>query len=112
MSWAIPAAGSAGLRHGRCPVVRSSGMAPKGVLDLTFLCTDDRFRGRGAGTALMRAVTKEAKGKGLQVFLESTMDAVPFYEKLGFVKVGGFRMSIPAQVEAGGVYEEVCMLLE
>lgn len=82
------------------------------LLDLTFLCTDDGFRGRGAGTALVRAVSDEAASRGLPVFLESTMDAAPFYKKLGFAKVGGFRISIPAKNGGEETYEEVCMMLE
>ncbi|CCF41705.1 hypothetical protein CH063_11905 [Colletotrichum higginsianum] len=85
---------------------------PTGSLDLTFICTDLQFRGHGVGTSLMRAVTEVAKTEGLPVFLESTIDAVPFYEKLGFVRVGGFRMSIPVDGPKEGFYEEVCMLLE
>ncbi|KZL63829.1 GNAT family acetyltransferase [Colletotrichum tofieldiae] len=90
-------------------------MGSRPFLHLTFLCTDSRFRGRGVGTALMRAVTEVARAEGLPVFLESTTDAVPFYEKLGFVRTGGFRMSIPngnPPNSKEGVYEEVCMILE
>ncbi|WQF86163.1 Putative GNAT domain, acyl-CoA N-acyltransferase [Colletotrichum destructivum] len=94
---------------------RREAMGSRPFLHLTFICTDLRFRGHGVGTLLMRAVTEVAKTEGLPVFLESTIDAVPFYEKLGFVRVGGFRMSIPVDGPPSpkeGFYEEVCMLLE
>ncbi|KAF5484730.1 hypothetical protein CGCS363_v014347 [Colletotrichum siamense] len=38
------------------------------------------------------------------------MDAAPFYKKLGFAKVGGFRISIPAKNGGEETYEEVCTL--
>lgn len=63
----------------------------------------------------MRAVAEAARADGLPVFLESTTDAVSFYEKLGFARVGGFRMTIPVGHgldQDEGIYEEVCMLLE
>ncbi|KAH0420909.1 hypothetical protein CcaCcLH18_13741 [Colletotrichum camelliae] len=92
---------------------RKEAMGTRPFVHLTFLCTDDGFRGRGAGTALVRAVSDEAASRGLPVFLESTMDAAQFYKKLGFAKVGGFRISIPAKNGGGEEsYEEVCMLLE
>ncbi|TID06422.1 hypothetical protein CH35J_000563 [Colletotrichum higginsianum] len=91
---------------------RREAMGSRPFLHLTFICTDLQFRGHGVGTSLMRAVTEVAKTEGLPVFLESTIDAVPFYEKLGFVRVGGFRMSIPVDGPKEGFYEEVCMLLE
>ncbi|KAK1989078.1 hypothetical protein LZ30DRAFT_354222 [Colletotrichum cereale] len=93
---------------------RRKAMGSRPFLHLTFLCTDSRFRGRGVGTALMRAATEVARAEGLTVFLESTMDAVPFYEKLGFVQIGGFQMSIPLGSlpnQEEGVYEEACMIL-
>ncbi|TQN72414.1 hypothetical protein CSHISOI_03096 [Colletotrichum shisoi] len=71
-----------------------------------------RREAMGSRPFLLREV---AKTEGLPVFLESTIDAVPFYEKLGFVRVGGFRMSIPVDGPPSpkeGFYEEVCMLLE
>ncbi|EQB55768.1 hypothetical protein CGLO_04274 [Colletotrichum gloeosporioides Cg-14] len=34
------------------------------------------------------------------------MDAAPFYKKLGFAKVGGFRISIPAKNGGEETYEE------
>ncbi|KAL3298729.1 GNAT family acetyltransferase [Colletotrichum asianum] len=91
---------------------RKQAMGTRPFVHLTFLCTDDGFRGRGAGTALVRAVSDEAASRGLPVFLESTMDAAQFYKKLGFAKVGGFRISIPAKNGGEETYEEVCMLLE
>ncbi|KAF4921197.1 hypothetical protein CGCVW01_v006188 [Colletotrichum viniferum] len=35
------------------------------------------------------------------------MDAAPFYKKLGFAKVGGFRISIPAKNGGEETYEEL-----
>lgn len=63
----------------------------------------------------------------LPVYLESTVEAVPLYEKLGFQKVDGFEMEIPAERRGGEpdgneeegegegkeekmIYKEVCMV--
>ncbi|KAG7052581.1 GNAT family acetyltransferase [Colletotrichum scovillei] len=94
---------------------RREAMGSRPFLHLTFLCTDYRFRGRGAGKALVHAATEAARAEGLPVFLESTTDAVPFYETLGFVTIGGFHMSLPGgapSTDRVTIYEEILMILE
>jgi len=66
-----------------------------------------------------------AAADGLPVYLESTILAVPMYEKLGFKAIGSFEMDIPPPLrrvtgDGGGlgeshgaascVYREVCMV--
>lgn len=47
----------------------------------------------------------------MSVYLESTVEAVRMYEKLGFRQVGEFEMVIPSRDGSGTqTYEEVCML--
>ena len=47
------------------------------------------WRGRGVGTRMLEALLAQAVGMGLRcVFLHSQDHAVPFYARLGFVKVG------------------------
>ncbi|KAK1672966.1 hypothetical protein BDP55DRAFT_730972 [Colletotrichum godetiae] len=94
---------------------RREAMGSRPFLHLTFLCTDYRFRGRGAGKALVHAATKAARAEGLPVFLESTTDAVPFYERLGFVMIGKFHMDLPGEAPSAKramIYEETLMILE
>ena len=87
--------------------------------DLTFVCIDPKYQGRGAGSLLTRRLLELVEDKveelPLPVYLESTMEAVPLYEKLGFEKVDGFEMEIPAPRgsvvdEEKVVYREVCMV--
>lgn len=48
----------------------------------------------------------------MAVYLESTVEAVNMYKRLGFKVVGGFDMVIPNRDEEGGSrrYQESCML--
>lgn len=80
--------------------------------DLTFVCTDPSWQGRGAGSCLTQKVLELARGSGLPVYLESTVNAIEMYKKLGFVVVDGFQMIIPKRESEGmtEIYEEACML--
>ena len=47
----------------------------------------------------------------MSVYLESTLEAVKMYEKLGFRQLGEFEMVIPSRDGPGAqIYQEVCML--
>jgi putative acetyltransferase len=47
----------------------------------------DPAKGRGAGQALLQAVEKEVQRRGATVLsLQSTLNAVPFYRKHGFMR--------------------------
>lgn len=47
------------------------------------------WRGRGMGLALMEAIAAEARTLGVaQLMLESQVQAIPFYERLGYVAEG------------------------
>lgn len=74
--------------------------------DVSFVCTDACFRGRGAASTLMSRVLALAAADGLPVYLESTVEAAGLYRRLGFAAVDGFHMALPG----GKVYDEVCML--
>jgi len=81
---------------------------------MSFVCTDPDFQGRGAGSLLTRAVLDMADVDGLPVYLESTENAVPMYERFGFVAIDEFEMEIPArcgdEMPPSIVYREVCMV--
>lgn len=47
----------------------------------------------------------------MPVYLESTLEAVKMYEKLGFSQVDQFEMAVPERDSSGTqTYKEVCML--
>ena len=47
----------------------------------------------------------------MPVYLESTLEAVKMYEKLGFQQIDSFEMTIPERDGTGTqTYKEVCML--
>lgn len=62
--------------------------------ELLLLATRPRFRGRGVGGALVRAVLAEAKARGvvdLHLEVRAGNDAVRLYTREGFAKVGERR---------------------
>ncbi len=47
------------------------------------------WRGRGVGTALLRAMVEEGRRRGLErLVLNAQLEAVPFYERAGFRALG------------------------
>jgi GNAT superfamily N-acetyltransferase len=60
-----------------------------GTCHLRYLFLPASLRGRGQGTALMRAVEEEARARGCtQMFLEThDFQAPKFYQRLGFAMV-------------------------
>ncbi len=47
------------------------------------------WRGRGVGTALLRAMVEEGRRRGLErLVLSAQLEAVPFYERAGFRALG------------------------
>ncbi|KAL6866660.1 acyl-CoA N-acyltransferase [Trichoderma novae-zelandiae] len=78
----------------------------------TYLCTDPSWAGRGAASVLLRKVQDLAAEEGLPVVLEATMNAVGFYEKMGFEVRDELSMMLPARgaSEPTEIYEERCMV--
>lgn len=57
--------------------------------------TEDEFRNRGYGSYLMESfIEKARKDKVLRIELESTPDAIRFYERLGFLRQGNTKKMI------------------
>ncbi|KAB5566590.1 acyl-CoA N-acyltransferase [Coniochaeta sp. 2T2.1] len=81
---------------------------------LAFVCTDPEFQRLGAGSLLTRHIMEKARADGMVIYLESTLDTVHMYERLGFRKVDAFQMKIPRPggdpEDLSGIYEEVCMV--
>jgi len=59
-------------------------------LDIAFLWVDEKYRGKGCATALMKAAEAEARSRGCQrVFLDTlSFQALDFYQKLGYAEFG------------------------
>ena len=53
---------------------------------MTFVGTDPNHQGRGAATILTKWGLDRAEKDRIPVYLESTMNAVALYQKLGFVR--------------------------
>ncbi|KAL7816197.1 acyl-CoA N-acyltransferase [Trichoderma gracile] len=101
------------------PYAELTGRVREGVLGReaayfhpTYLCTDPSFAGRGAATLLLRKVQELAAAEGLPVVLEATMNAVGFYERMGFEVRDELSMVLPRRgaSEPTEVYEERCMV--
>jgi predicted N-acetyltransferase YhbS len=75
---------------------------------LTFIGTDPSHERRGAASSLTRWGLDRCVKNKIPAYLESTLNAVPFYEKLGF-KITE-RLSI--ELEGPVVYEEACCLYQ
>lgn len=60
----------------------------------------------------MRLIQEKAKVAALPIYLESTLEAVDLYQRLGFVEVDGLQMPIPARGSTTpcDIYKEVCMV--
>ena len=75
--------------------------------DLTYIGTDPQHQRHGAATALIQWGLDRCSASA-PAYLESTLDTVPLYERLGFEVMQ--RVSI---VLAGvGSYEEACCAFE
>lgn len=63
-----------------------------GEAELGDIAVSARHRGRGVGTALLRSVIEDARGRGVRrVFLEvreGNADAISLYRRFGFREVG------------------------
>ena len=75
------------------------------MLDLTFIGTDPQYERRGAATLLTLWGLKRCSDEGLPAYLESTLNAGPLYEKLGFKNIR--KVSIANE---SVTYEEGCYL--
>ncbi|CAF3538757.1 hypothetical protein FGSG_09523 [Fusarium graminearum PH-1] len=76
---------------------RDKVLGEKPYFHVTYLCTDPEFGGRGAGSTLLRRVQAEAAAENMPVILEATMNAVSFYEKLGYQVQDELEMMLPAR---------------
>lgn len=91
-----------------------AGRGPHWFLD--NVGTLQAYQGRGIATMLLRKVLTEYPDReGVPIFLDTSGDedgrAWPLYERLGFVKMGGFTIDVAAH-RGEGVHHHLGMLRE
>ncbi|KAI1290715.1 putative GNAT family acetyltransferase [Xylaria venustula] len=99
-SWANAAEEGQGLTVGDLPCYR-----------LTFMGTDPAHKRRGAASMMVRWGLEQCDKDGVPGYLESTLDAAPFYEKMGFT--ASRRISLQYLVDDRGqdeLYEEIAFV--
>ena len=71
---------------------------------LTFIGTDPQFERRGAATSLIKWGLDKSRESNIPAYLESTLNAVPLYERLGFKTMENLSIDL----EESFMYEEAC----
>ncbi|KAI1259741.1 putative GNAT family acetyltransferase [Xylariaceae sp. FL1019] len=76
---------------------------------LTFMGTDPAFERRGAASLMVQWGLERCREEGVSAYLESTLDAARFYEKMRFTFVEKFSLRYPAagRSDYEDTYEEV-----
>ena len=78
-----------GLRHeGRLIAMAGQRLNPPGWIEVSAVCTDAEFRGRGLAGRLVRAVVADVRERGATALLHTgahNTGAIRLYEELGFV---------------------------
>lgn len=75
---------------------------------LTFIGTDPFYGRRGAGQMLVQSGIQQSEASGLPLYLESTVEAAPFYKKHGCT--ARENMILPVCIdgrEKMQIYEEI-----
>jgi ribosomal protein S18 acetylase RimI-like enzyme len=88
-----------GLRNdtGRLVAMTGVRMRPTGFAELSAVCTDDAYRGRGLATALMQTVAAAIRARGEQPILHVAVDntnAIALYDNLGFTRRATFEFTL------------------
>ncbi|WP_075731735.1 GNAT family N-acetyltransferase [Streptomyces acidiscabies] len=77
-----------GIRHdGRLIALAGERLKPPGWTEISAVCTDPAYRGRGLATRLIRAVVAGIRERGDTPFLHAAADnlnAIRLYESIGF----------------------------
>lgn len=79
---------------------------------LSFIATDPSYALRGAGSLLVNWGIERSKEENIPIALESTLDAVPFYQRLGFQTEARVSMPLEGIGKDGEaiLYEEECLV--
>ncbi len=77
-----------GIRHdGALVAMAGERLSPPGWTEISAVCTDPAYRGRGLAARLVRAVAAGIEARGRTPFLHAAaenVNAIRLYEKLGF----------------------------
>ncbi|EFE39466.1 GNAT family acetyltransferase, putative [Trichophyton verrucosum HKI 0517] len=75
---------------------------------MTFIATDPKYEHRGAATLLMRQALEQCTKETVPLILEGTLNAIPFYMRLGLVDEGSISMDLEGIESKHGpsLYEE------
>ncbi|KAI0425127.1 putative GNAT family acetyltransferase [Xylaria sp. FL1042] len=99
-SWGKATEEVQGQAVGECPCYR-----------LTFMGTDPAHERRGAASMMVRWGIEQCNKDGILGYLESTLDAAPFYEKMGFVAFGKISLRYLVEVQCQQeLYEEIAFV--
>ncbi|KAI0399125.1 putative GNAT family acetyltransferase [Xylaria palmicola] len=80
---------------------------------LTFMGTDPAHERRGAASMMVRWGLAQCKKYNIPGYLESTLHAAPFYEKMGFARAGNISLRYPIRVDGHDrdeVYNEIAFV--
>ncbi|MER6921607.1 GNAT family N-acetyltransferase, partial [Streptomyces spiralis] len=98
-----------GIRHrGRLIALAGERLRPPGWTEISAVCTDPAYRGRGLATRLVRAVAAGIKERGERPFLHARADnanAIRLYESIGFTLRCRTVFSLVRQTEAAFLEE-------
>ncbi len=73
--------------------------------------TDPAHERRGAASMMVRWGLGQCSKDGVPGYLESTLDAAPFYEKMGFTAFGKISLRYPIESQNQyEVYEEIAFV--
>lgn len=86
-------------------------MTNTSIPDIAMLATAPKHQHKGAGTMLLEEILEEADAAGVEVYLEGTNTAKPFYEKHGFEPITELRFN-PGDygVEGIGIERQTVMV--
>lgn len=81
-------------------------------LGLLFIGTEPSHKEYGAGSLLLKLGVEQSKIHHVPIYLESTIEAVPFYKKYGFVERKIRTLSyLPLETCTNEVYTEAALTL-
>ncbi|HEY0473759.1 MAG TPA: GNAT family N-acetyltransferase [Kribbella sp.] len=87
-----------GLRHeGALIAMAGERFRPPGYVEISAVCTDPAYRGKGLATRLIRAVAAGIRSTGNRAFLHAdatNLNAIRLYETLGFTRTNTLKVAI------------------
>ncbi|KAH8681147.1 acyl-CoA N-acyltransferase [Xylariales sp. PMI_506] len=81
----------------------------KKMLELSLLCADPAYHGRGVGSALISSILDVADANGVTTYLEGLENAVPVYKHYGFKTVDRLEYDLAKAGKKGKAVVEVML---